>query len=242
MIPTKSLLALSLGLSSLAGVHLLGSRATPTTPENPGTPPHREAVWEVRVTNLTRGQIFSPPVIATHTSRMRPLWTLGEAASDELAGVAEDALNPGLIAKLSADPQVAMVTELKGKNGPILPGETAMVRVRGGYSRFGDFDRISMAGMLVITNDAFFGLNGVEAPRHGQSTLRSPAYDAGSEENNEDCAYIPGPPCNNAKVRATAGAEGYVHIHAGVHGLKSLKPEMYDWRSDVAQITIRRVQ
>ena len=102
-------------------------------------------------------------------------------------------------------------------------------------------DDVSMAGMLVVTNDAFFGVNGAEMPRRGAIQLRSTAYDAGSEANNEDCDYIPGPPCNNPMMRMTTGAEGYVHVHAGIHGIGDLAPETYDWRSDVAAISVRRV-
>ena len=46
--------------------------------------------------------------------------------------------------------------------------------------------------MLVITNDAFFGLNGVKAPKRGSVISRSRGYDAGSEANHELCAFIPG--------------------------------------------------
>jgi hypothetical protein len=38
------------------------------------------------------------------------------------------------------------------------------------------------------------------------------------------------------------GEEGYVHIHAGIHGVGDLEPGMRDWRNPVARITIRRVK
>jgi hypothetical protein len=66
----------------------------------------------------------------------------------------------------------------------------------------------------------------------------SPAYDAGSETNNEDGNFIPGPPFGNGGVRDTGSAEGYVHIHSGVHGIADLAPEMYDWENPVAKIEI----
>jgi hypothetical protein len=95
--------------------------------------------------------------------------------------------------------------------------------------------------MLVTTNDAFFALNGAEVPLVRSFEYASPAYDAGSEANNESCAFIPGPPCGKAGVRATEGAEGYVHIHAGIHGVGDLVPAERDWRNPVAKITLRRV-
>lgn len=71
--------------------------------------------------------------------------------------------------------------------------------------------------------------------------VEAEAYDAGSEANSESCTYIPGPPCGNAEVRDTGDAEGFVHVHAGVHGIGDLDPAMHDWRNPVAEITIKRV-
>lgn len=104
------------------------------------------------------------------------------------------------------------------------------------------FNRISLVSMLVTTNDAFMGINGSQLPRFGTSTWMSPAYDSGTEENNEKCANIPGPPCGNPLQRATANAEGYVHIHAGIHGIGDLSAATFDWRNGVAQIRVRRVR
>ncbi|MCA8941064.1 MAG: spondin domain-containing protein [Planctomycetes bacterium] len=195
--------------------------------------------WEVTVTNLTRGQIFSPPVVAVHSQALPPVWELGAPASPELAGVAEDAANMAFINALQASGATSDVQTILGVNGPILPGESASVIVQGNRHFH---NRLSMAGMLVITNDAFFGLNGVRLPSWGCCDEHfSPAYDAGSEANTELCAHIPGPPCNSGGVRMTTGAEGYVHIHAGIHGVGDLAPETYDWRNGVARIQIRRV-
>ena len=191
----------------------------------------------VTVTNLTRGQIISPVVVASHRAGFEPLFVPGEPASAELAAVAEDAVLDPLIAALSGDPKVLDVQTITGELGPILPGKSASmeVDVRGGF-RF-----LSMAGMLVTTNDAFIALRGVRVPAHGSRTFRSPAYDAGSEANTEDCAHIPGPPCGNPLVPVPDGAEGYVHIHAGIHGIGSLTTSEHDWRNPVAEITIRRI-
>lgn len=199
---------------------------------------------EVTVTNITRGQIISPVLIASHTEDFVPLFELGETATDELAQVAEDA-NLGPLGKaLSEDTEVHDVVTLTGNivPGPILPGESAsvMVEVKG------KFRYISMVAMLVTTNDAFFALRGVPAPKKDSSVHRSPAYDSGSEANNEKCDYIPGPPCNNPEARAIGDAEGYVHIHAGVHGIvappNGLVPSMHDWRNPVAEIKMERMR
>ncbi len=36
--------------------------------------------YEVTITNLTKGQPFSPAVVAIHNARMTPIFTLGEPA------------------------------------------------------------------------------------------------------------------------------------------------------------------
>jgi hypothetical protein len=193
-----------------------------------------QQTYEITVTNLTRGQIISPPVVATHNGNQSPIFTLGSPSSAELTNVAEDAVNDPLVNQLSASPNVK---EVRAFGGPIMPGQTATMQISAG----GNFNRLSMVGMLVTTNDAFFGLNGAPLPSTGRTAHSSPAYDAGSEANNESCAYIPGPPCGNPNQRLTAGAEGFVHVHAGIHGIGDLQPSDFDWRNPVAWVVIRRV-
>ena len=100
---------------------------------------------------------------------------------------------------------------------------------------------LSVAAMLVPSNDAFFALNGVQGPR-GRHTLSlfSPAYDAGSEINDELCVSIPGPPfiCAGEGFNPADG-EGYVHVHPGIQGVGELIAASHDWRNPVAQISIR---
>lgn len=191
--------------------------------------------YEVSITNVTKGQIISPVVVATHRGSLDPIYTLGSPASDELAQVAEDAVLDPFIALLENDSNVSSVGVVKGENGPILPGETATLLI----SASGKAKHFSLAAMLVSTNDTFVGLNGVSLP--GRSTTHmGVGYDSGTEANNEDCAFIPGPPCGKGGVRDTAGAEGYVYVSSGVHGIADLVPANHDWNNGVAKITITR--
>jgi hypothetical protein len=196
--------------------------------------------YEVKITNLTRGQPLSPVVVATHTGNLPALFAVGSPASGELAAVAEDADNSGLLSLWDPAANTMVVGDLQtitGSGGPIMPGETASAIMEGG----GTFRQISLVSMLVNTNDAFTALNAEALPRADTGVHWSPAYDAGSEANNEDCDFIPGPACESAFMRDTAGAEGYVHIHAGIHGINELDPGAYDWRNPVALIEIRRL-
>ena len=190
--------------------------------------------YDVTITNLTKGQIISPPVVAAHSPEIA-IFQVGDAASDELAALAEDAAADDLIDLLES---VGANVEQGGTGVP--PGGQVTVRIQtSGPNRV-----ISAVGMLVTTNDAFFGLNSVR-PRGRSTTYRVAAYDAGSEANNEDCDFIPGPPCGNPGVRDTDQAEGFVHIHNGVHGIAEsdggLVPTRDDWRNPVAQISVARV-
>lgn len=226
-----------LSLPVLAITALAGALATPKSEDaSPGD--HWPARYEVRITNLTRGQIFSPAVVALHSARQAPLFTLGDAPSAELAMVAEDAMLAPMVSALQASRDVADVQVLDLNGGPIPPGQSASVVVRGIPGRF---DRVSMVGMLVTTNDAFYGFSSHRAPRFGHDDFTGPAYDAGSEANTEMCAHIPGPPCGNAGVRVPNGAEGFVHVHAGIHGIGNLSAAEFDWRNDVVRVEIRRL-
>jgi hypothetical protein len=87
----------------------------------------------------------------------------------------------------------------------------------------------------------FFAARKVRIPLKGKVHVYANAYDAGSEANAELCEHIPGPPCGNGGVRNIEGAEGYVHIHAGIHGIGDLEPDKADWRNPVVEIRIRPI-
>ncbi|MDX1764306.1 MAG: hypothetical protein R3231_08300, partial [bacterium] len=67
------------------------------------------------------------------------------------------------------------------------------------------------------------------------------AYDAGSEANTESCDYIPGPPCGSHVHDDANDPEGYIHVHAGIHGIGDLVEANMDWRNPVVEIKIRRL-
>jgi hypothetical protein len=196
--------------------------------------------FEVTVTNLTRGQRFTPIMVASHRQGVR-LFELGQPASPELETLAEEGNTMPLKTLLGADPDVLDVTD----SGALLdPGASATIKVK----TRGGFDHISLASMLIPTNDGFFALNGVEGPRgHRGAIYTSVAYDAGSERNDETCASIPGPDFDECNGPGGGGApsgdeEGYVHVHAGMHGIGDMNEAERDWRNPVARIVIRRVR
>jgi len=186
-------------------------------------------MFDVTVTNLTRAQIMSPPLVVTHSEDIS-LFELGEAASGEVAAIAEDAVYDDMLALLGG---LSEVQDFAVGADVILPGSSMTVRVVG--SR--DAPVYSVMGMLVQTNDTFYAITKdltIEETSH-----LALAYDAGSELNTESCDHIPGPPCDNPGVRVTEGAEGYVYVSPGIHGLEPLLPsDRYDWRAAVAKVSI----
>lgn len=192
-----------------------------------------DRTWEVTVTNITANQIISPPILVVHNHKTR-LFRAGKSASPELAAVAEDADSAALVAKLQADPNVGSIVM---GGGPLMPGASMKLMV----TTTDEFQRVSAVGMLVTTNDAFFGID--SHILHDQRVLTSiyaPAWDAGSEANNELCSSIPGPPCGNPHVRDTAGAEGFIHIHPGISGRGDLDPADFSWPNPVVELQFSR--
>jgi hypothetical protein len=193
------------------------------------------AKYEVTITNLTRAQTFTPIMVVSHKPGFK-LFTLGTSASDELAALAEDGDEVPLTGVANVDPSVIDVSD---SGGLLTPGASVTVSV----DASGGAKEISLASMLIPTNDAFISLNGVRAPKGNKTlTYYSVAYDAGSEPNDELCAYIPGPYCGGMGASPGVGGEGYVHIHAGIHGIGDLAPDVFDWRNPVAKITISRTK
>ena len=186
--------------------------------------------YEVTITNMTRGQVFTPVLVATHKKGVK-LFTEGEPASDELAQLAESGDVVPLAEVLEAmSRKVGAIAVSEG--GPFGAGESVTVQVP--ISR--KYNRMSLASMLAITNDGFIALNGVPA-LPGKHV--SPVYDAGTEVNDELVAHIPGP---GGEGYNTEGGEGFVHIHAGIHGIGDLpSPENLDWRNPAAKIASRLV-
>lgn len=65
------------------------------------------------------------------------------------------------------------------------------------------------------------------------------AHSIGTEENNERCAFMPGPGCPmNSGNRQKGPGEGFIHVHRGFHGVGDLKEANYDWRNPVAEVVI----
>jgi hypothetical protein len=182
--------------------------------------------YEVTVTNITYKQQFTPLLLATHKPDIR-FFTLGQLAP--------------LRTLLDGSP---LVNATAAASGLLDPGKSMTFQIQGNPWR----DRLSVAAMLIPTNDAFVALNAVQLPYPGwpAQNYTAIAYDAGSEVNDELCTSIPGPffaECGGSGGGAKVnGGEGFAHVHRGVHGVGDLKPSVRDWRNPVAQVQVRLVR
>ena len=201
------------------------------------------AMYEVSITNITRGQTFTPQFVATHDHAVS-LFTLGQAASTSLAILAESGNTDPLTATALAFP--ANVGHALTVPGLLGPGETATTLIDASSGHH----YLTIAAMLIPTNDTFVALLAMKLPEQGSVAYTARAYDAGTEENDQNCLHIPGPRCGGeANSPASDTDEGFVYVSNGFHDLGSeddqgneiLGPRVYDWRNPVAQIMIKRM-
>lgn len=195
-----------------------------------------EATYEVTVTNLTRGQYFTPMIVTTHSSGAA-LFEPGAEPSAALADLAEGGATDGLAMALE-DANAAFDIQYTG-GGLIGPGESRTVTIDASLR---GYNKLSLAGMLLPTNDTFVGVDALPltALRSTPVDAYAFAWDAGSEINDESCAHIPGPQCGGEPFSMGLG-EGYVHISPGIQGVGDLDPADYDWRNPVAMVRVVRV-
>jgi len=219
-------------LKAALATTLIAGAGTTLADANKDAYGHCNKAYEITITNLTYNQILSPPLVVSH-ARSVDLFEAGQPASEGLEALAEAGDTSILTGALAGADGVCDVMTAEGV---VLPGESSTIVIRGSGQRV-----ISVATMLVNTNDAFAGLSGMPMPRSFGPAARSiPAFDAGTEINDESCINIPGPACGGGGLDPSGG-EGFVHIHRGIHGIGDLDPAEYDWRSPVAYVSIQRL-
>ena len=212
----------------------------------------RLLTYRVKLTNLTHGQPFSPPVAATHNGGVHE-FRMGRLATDQLAAIAQDG-DPGpMSALLSGSPHVTRAVNV---GRPLTPAGS----VAGGFSDSVTFtiqaregDRFSIATMLICTNDGFTGLDSVKLPDEGHATYWLNAYDAGREQNTERSVDIVDPcsalgpvtlagdPNGNRDAAVATVPAQVIQPHPGIHGGGDLSPSLHDWTDPVAKVTITLV-
>jgi hypothetical protein len=198
--------------------------------------------YRVTLVNLTANQPFSPVAVMLHGERFSP-WRFGEAVSAGLETLAESGSPDGLIAEANASPDMMDTT---AGTSPIGMGASGNFEVT---AEEGDRAYLTVASMLVNTNDAFAGINAVKIDGLAVDehiTLFANALDAGTEVNTEAMADIPGPAAGGQGFNAARDDQNIVAIHPGVvtadDGLMaSVLNESHRWDNPVARITVTRI-
>jgi hypothetical protein len=192
------------------------------------------ATYSVTVTNLTYQQPMSPLVVSLHPASEK-LFEVGAATSEGLEHLAEGGDNSLL---LTEAPGTAV-----GGNGLILPGGSDTVSVEAEASSC-----LSLATMLVNTNDAFAGLSCLDLSglKAGEAlTVNIVSYDAGTEANSETTGTILGPAGGGEGYNAARDDRNFVALHGGVvtadDGLDgSALSAAHRWDNPAASVVIRR--
>tara|TARA_Y100000034_G_C6901035_1_gene416751 strand:- start:79 stop:783 length:705 start_codon:yes stop_codon:yes gene_type:complete len=194
--------------------------------------------FTVQVTNLTNAQPLSPIAAIAHSEGM--LWQIGEPASAALELMAEGGDNSELLVT-----DFAMASS--SAESPLPPGEQVTLMLS---TEQLDSLKISLATMLVNTNDAFTGLNAIDVSSlavNESLSRTSFAYDAGTEANSEALGTIPGPADSGEGYNEMRDDINRVAMHPGVvsqdDGLtNSVLTSQHKFDNPVARITITRTQ
>eukprot|EP00904_Undaria_pinnatifida_P003177 jgi/Undpi1/12860/HiC_scaffold_7.g02527.m1 len=195
--------------------------------------------YKFLVRNITYKQPFSPILIFAHTEEIKA-FQVGEKAGPEMRTMAEDGDLSELLALADDKDVEPVVCGYTYGTEALSPGEEQWFTLKVDKEKCPDGFMLSMVSMLVNTNDAFMGLESLRLEGEVDETAYIPAYDAGTEENNELCSHIPGPACSSTSGNKRAGpGEGFVHFHRGFHGVGGeLEAADYDWRTAVAEVYI----
>ena len=216
------------------------------------------AKFKIEITNLTNANYFTPILVAAHGGKA-DMFDVGEAASEALQAIAEGGDVEPMQNALEAENADTMVAVTPSGAPVLAPGETAKALVGAkGRNRL-----LSLAAMILPTNDAFIGVDSINLRRSANRVFYVFGYDAGTEANDEllnpGAGGAPGVPGIPGDPSGLAGAGGSgvssqdfnstVHIHRGVigdddnlGGISDLDRSAHRWQNPVARVTITRVR
>ncbi len=166
-----------------------------------------ESSFDITIANLTHGQPLSPIAVTLHGDST--MWKIGEPSSQALEMLAEGGDNSSFMA-------IDGVLASQSTDGPVGPGSSATISVS---TTDVLATHLSVATMLVNTNDAFSGLTGLELATlvvDSPKSWRLNVYDSGTEANSESVGTIPGPADGGTGFDAMRDDVDVVAMHPGV--------------------------
>ena len=234
-------------ISAIASIFAIAGLAG--IPESSAAYPN---TYEVTITNLTTGQPLTPPLLVTHAKDIG-FFTVGEQASEQLQQLAENG-NAEPLATMLAD-KIGVADVVQG-TAPLVPandpGETGLSHsetftiTTNGNARY-----LSVASMLVCTNDGIAGIDSIKLPMKSK-TVYAAGYDIRTEMNTEDFADMV-PPCQGA-IGVSSGEDGtgasnlelaedgVVIPHPGIMGGEDLFSDIHGWQNPAVKIQIERTR
>ena len=197
-------------------------------------------MFNVEVSNLSNHQPFAPVAAVLHKSGYNG-FELGAMASTGLEMLAEAGAPDAFIAEADSD---SNVLNTASGTGVISPGGNETIKVQGNSTQ----PRLSLAGMLVNTNDGFIGLNDVDISELaiGESVvLHARVYDAGTEANSEAASDVPGQ--GGEGMHAARDDRDFIAVHPGVVSMDdglttSALDASHRFDNPAARIVITRTQ
>jgi len=200
--------------------------------------PAMEYSYSITLTNLTYAQPLSPVAVALHGDTK--MWQVGQSASVALEKLAEGGDNADFIALTS---NMATISS----EGPVPPGASVTLDINTTEPMA---TYLTVATMLVNTNDAFSGLTGVDISTlvlNQEKSWRLNVYDSGTELNNEAVGTIPGPVDVGVGYDSTRDDIDLVGYHSGVvskdDGLSSsVLTQAHRFDNPAVKLTITRTK
>lgn len=240
---TRALLA-AVGLAAIAALWLSAGETLAHG--------NQTRLYEVTITNLTDSQPLSPPVAASHRITLE-LFDVGEEASPEIEAIAEDGDQGPAFMMLNGHRKVTDAFDVGRpltRSGEVFSmfTDTATFQIEAKPG-----DRLSLATMLICTNDGFTGLDGARLPSRGSRTYYLDGYDAGTERNTEQSEDIVDPcsalgpqalagdPDGNEDAAVDSDPHRDIRHHRGVRGGGDLSSSLHGWEDPVAMVTVERI-
>lgn len=157
---------------------------------NTNTASSEAGSYQVTFTNMTMGQLMTPPVVAIHDPSVH-LFQVGEVASDAIQVIAEMGNNAPLVEFAVANPGVVSAAGVAGEM-PFGPGESVSINLTTTEAN----QVFSAVNMIICTNDGISGIDSFPLPSGNQPLiLGARPYDAGTRVNqNNSYSFFP-PPC-----------------------------------------------
>ncbi len=200
--------------------------------------------YRVTLHNVTNNQPMSPMAVVFHKSGYH-LWQAGQASSVALEKLAEGGDNAEVLMEAS---QHEDFLASQAGTGAIPPGGSETLElITSDTSNF----RMTVASMLVNTNDAFAGVVSGEIANLAKGerfSMQIPVWDAGTEVNSEAAGSLPGPADGGEGYNASRdGDADFVAIHQGVvtqaDGVNSsVLNESHRFDNPVGIISVERVK